>query len=123
MVNWNNREEGIQALREAYPHMKTFLIDIVYDMYEESLTNEEFKKEIDRLEKEHPITGKPTMKDYDGYEYNTDCITIKKPDEFEDWYCRRCKRYESLFKSEEDPDLCKGCIKIIEDEKEKLEEI
>lgn len=124
MVDWNNREQALEALREAYPNMKPFVIDLVYDIYEESLTNEDLRNEIARIEKEHPITGKPSLADFDGYEYDTkNSINILKPGEFTDWHCSRCNRYESLFKSDENPDLCKGCIKLLEEEKEKIEEI
>ena len=123
MVDWNNREQAIQALRDAYPNMKSFLIDIVYDIYEESLTNEDLREEIERIEKENPSSQKPTMSDYDGYNYNTDCVKILKAGEFEDWYCKKCGRHETLFRSEDEPDYCKGCIKILNEQKDKIEEI
>ena len=36
MVNWNNKKSALKAIREEYPHMSSYLIELCYEYYKES---------------------------------------------------------------------------------------
>ena len=36
MVNWNNKKSALKAIREEYPNMSSYLIELCYEYYKES---------------------------------------------------------------------------------------
>ena len=57
MVNWNNKKAALKAIREEYPHMSSYLIELCYEYYKESSKPnnnsklQEIQKKLDETEK------------------------------------------------------------------------
>lgn len=120
-VDWEDRKCALNAMQEMYPHMKPFLIEICYDLYKQSLTDEDLRKKIEEVEKE-PI-NLPSIHDFPEVEYKTkDAVKILKKGEFPEWECAYCKRGDQTFRSEEEPDFCQGCVDLLKKDKEKQKE-
>ena len=115
-VNWEDRDEAYEAIQKQYPHMKPFLIDIVYNIYKESLTDDELDKKIRELEWE-PKT-RPSILDYPEIDYKTEgAVTILKKGEYPTWECEYCGRCDETFRSKEDNKFCDGCVEHFKKEK------
>lgn len=116
-TNWENKEESLERMRELYPNMKEFLINICYDLYEQSKTDENLQNELQKIDVSVP-ESKPNMKDYDGYEYDTEQkIEILPPAPV--WKCQICSVVEKMGggvsnRSEELPEFCEFCAKFEE---------
>jgi hypothetical protein len=125
-TDWDNKEQALERLREIYPHMKEFLIDICYDLYKQSETDVALQEEIQK-HAEHDFSVKPTMADFDGYEYDGG-VKIHEAGTFKHWACTVCDCTDEKKKSEWDNKYCDFCWKyeenkistdIIKDECEK----
>lgn len=121
-VDWDNKEEALQRLRELYPNMKEFLIEITYDLYKQSLTDEDLQKKIDEVEEE-AHDGLPTIHDYPEKDYKTEgTVSVLKKGEYPEWECEYCGRSDETFRSEDTPQFCKGCFEYFTKKKEEGEE-
>ena len=120
-TNWDNKEEALERMREIYPNMKNFLINICYDLYEQSKSDENLQNELQKIDISIP-EPKPTMHDFDGYEYDTeenklkDAIGIFPPEDL--WKCKICSVREKMGggvsnRSKENPDFCEFCLKSL----------
>jgi len=95
-TNWDNKTEAMERLREIYPHMKDFLIEICYDIYEQSKTDKDLEAELNRVDVDK--IPKPKMSDYDGYEYpypHPPVNVDQNPAPL--WKCKHCGVNENMI--------------------------
>lgn len=136
-TNWDNKEEAVERMRELYPNMKDFLIDMCYDIYEQSKTDKNLEEEIHRVDIEN--LPKPKLSDYDGYDYSDANVAVDN-DPPKLWCCVKCGVNENMIdgrkvakedgtegiggvssRSEENPDYCKFCFDEMTNEKVKAQ--
>ena len=124
-VNWESKDEAVKELQKMYPHMKIFQINMIVDLYKQSLKDEDLAKLID--EKKDEKIELPGLKDYPEIDYKTEgSMTIIKKGDYEEWKCRLCGMQDENQKCIEDNTICKGCWEINNkenDEKSEIQEI
>jgi hypothetical protein len=110
-VNWENKEEAIKELQNMYPHMKIFQINMIVDLYKQSLKDEDLAKMIDdKIDEKIEL---PSIKDFPEIDYGTKgAMSIIKKGDYEEWQCRLCGMQNEYEKSIEDNTICKGCWDI-----------
>jgi len=110
MVNWEDKEEATKALQELYPNMKIFQINMIVDLYKQSLTDEDLSKLIEETGETNEL---PKITDYEEIDYGTqNAMEIIKKGDYEEWACELCGHQDERKKSEQSPHICQGCYNI-----------
>ena len=134
-IDWDNKEESIERLRELYPSLKGFMLELCFDIYQQSKTDKTLEAEIKSI----PIEDipKPKIRDFDGYDYSDGSIEIdQNPKPL--WKCHKCGVNENMIetrkhakdtsdgrggvslRSELYPEMCEFCV--IENNENKISE-
>lgn len=128
-INWENKDEAVKELQNIYPHMKIFQINMIVDLYKQSLKDEDLGKMIDdKIDEKIELPG---LKDYPEIDYKTEgSMTITEKGDYVEWSCKQCGMQDEMKVSEWDADTCMGCWEINNrendensDSKVKIEEI
>jgi hypothetical protein len=125
-IDWDCKEESIERMRELYPHMKSFMIELCFDIYQQSKTDKALEKEITRIDVKD--ISLPKIKDFDGYDYSDGGVEVdQNPKPL--WKCEKCSVNANMIETrthakntsegiggvskqnEENPSLCDFCAK------------
>ena len=101
--------------------MKHFLIEICYDLYKQSLTDEKLSEQIQEVcSKEKKC---PSIHDFEEIDYKTDnSVKILKSGEYIVWNCIQCGDAREHMMSEWDKTMCEPCWDYLQKEKDKNDE-
>jgi hypothetical protein len=123
-IDWNDKEQALKAMQEYWPKKELWNLEIAYDIFLQSQKDEnaKLKDEVDNLGKlsEEELIVKPTIQDFDGYEYDTSGnVSMFTPEEGKamDWFCKSCNIWQPMndpkannVERHEDGVYCKSCF-------------